>query len=130
MSNVTPCIFYSIFRYNDLTKTSSENVENSFIELYFRKRTRMKARLYSLVLLLIHAGFLYHALFIIFSRYFNYEIVTSTGRIKQGMTKELPRITICPYYQMEENAWYGYKKVMTDIRPSLKCRFLRYFMNM
>ena len=43
-----------------------------------------------------------------------HEVITSNRRLKSGASKPLPRITICPYYQLEESVTYSWKKVMVD----------------
>ena len=95
--------------------TSPKQGTKTFLAKYFEQRLNTRIKFYSIIVLLIHIGFLWHALTIIFTQYLKYEIVTSTGRIKTNNTKSLPRITICPYYQMEENIWYHYKKVVYGV---------------
>ena len=95
--------FYNIYQYARPPKIKAKNIKKNAIQKYFENRINMSTGLYSFIILLVHIGFLGHALFIIFNQYMKYEIVTSTRKIGTGRTKELPRITICPYYKFEEN---------------------------
>ena len=115
-SHSLPGGFYNIYTQNRLPKTTKlKTHKKSLLKKYFEERVKMRPLCFSTVLFLIHVGFLFHALFIIYKQYLKYEVVTSTGKIKTGIEKELPRIAICPYYQMEENLWYHYKKVVYGI---------------
>ena len=110
--------FYNIYGTSLSSNTISKKDKKSFWNKNFDDQVKMKREYFNVVVFLVHLGFLVHALFIFYNQYLKYEIVTSTSRIKTGRVKELPRISICPYYQMEESLWYHYKKVVYGIDPS------------
>lgn len=76
-----------------------------FQQLFTTKKIR-NLKLYNISSLLVYSLFLSHLFFFNLKKFHEYEVVTLNRELSSGPTKQLPRITICPYYQLEDSIYY------------------------
>ena len=90
---------------------SKENTKTSLIHQFLNAKKTKNLIFHNISSVLVYLLFFCHVFIFDIKQYKEYQVITLNRELRSGPTKKLPRISICPYYKLEDPAYYYWNTV-------------------